>query len=508
MKLVFTITQHSKDEKLIKKIEEYFEGGNTYNYKTRSAVDFQISKINDLIDKIIPFFDKYKIVGIKSQDFEDFKKIAFLIKNGSHLTVEGVNHIFNIQSGMNTGRVLSNSSMSESLSTSDLSSAISSSLPILTVDAGNETESKTEAKTKTKSSENEIKEIQPSALTLTSQHKKNFLSLCPRALLPRRGRPGGGKVKRSFSTTPLTFTSFGSDRGVNKFKKTHADYTKLKKISEHVPLHKSNLNDEDFGYFLAGLIEGDGWFGAKELHIIFSEGDVSLAYLLKKRVGFGTFVQPKKLNTVSGVNLILKRQLSSLVPKISNPSRLSPFWVTGFSDGESCFQLAIIPNSKFRLGYQVRFNFSIWLKKEDKILLEEIKAFFCALAPVPSTKLCEGPQQVVHRKAQGVGKVYKAGSEGFIYSVNSIKDLEVVIRHFESYPLISEKWSDYHLFKQALEKVKKKEHLTPDGLVKLVEIKASINLGLNSKLKTFFQDKSILPVLRPKIKNKEIPAPE
>jgi hypothetical protein len=30
------------------------------------------------------------------------------------------------------------------------------------------------------------------------------------------------------------------------------------KISEHVPIHNSNLNDEEVGYFLAGLIEGDG----------------------------------------------------------------------------------------------------------------------------------------------------------------------------------------------------------------------------------------------------------
>jgi hypothetical protein len=27
-----------------------------------------------------------------------------------------------------------------------------------------------------------------------------------------------------------------------------------------VPKHNSNLTDTDFGYFLAGLIEGDGWF--------------------------------------------------------------------------------------------------------------------------------------------------------------------------------------------------------------------------------------------------------
>lgn len=159
--------------------------------------------------------------------------------------------------------------------------------------------------------------------------------------------------------------------------------------------------------------------------------------------------------------------------------RLNPFWVTGFCDGKATFHLAIIPNSKFKAGYQIRFIFSIWLKKEDKILLERLKDFF------------------------GVGEIYKAGSEGFIYQVNSLKQLEVITRHFDSYLLITQKWSDYQLFRQALEKVKRKEHLIPKGVIKLVEIKASMNLGLNSNLESIF-GKSIIPVLRPKLLNQDI----
>lgn len=66
-------------------------------------------------------------------------------------------------------------------------------------------------------------------------------------------------------------------------KNTYNKYTNLPSISEHVPKHKSNLTDEELGYFLAGLIEGDGWFGKKELHVIFAEPDVSLAYYIKNK---------------------------------------------------------------------------------------------------------------------------------------------------------------------------------------------------------------------------------
>jgi hypothetical protein len=41
-------------------------------------------------------------------------------------------------------------------------------------------------------------------------------------------------------------------------KNTYTKYKNLPLISEHVPNHKSILTNEEFGYFLAGLIEGDG----------------------------------------------------------------------------------------------------------------------------------------------------------------------------------------------------------------------------------------------------------
>jgi hypothetical protein len=41
-------------------------------------------------------------------------------------------------------------------------------------------------------------------------------------------------------------------------KNTYTNYKNLPLISKHIPNHKSNLTDDEFGYFLAGLIEGDG----------------------------------------------------------------------------------------------------------------------------------------------------------------------------------------------------------------------------------------------------------
>ena len=58
----------------------------------------------DLTKKIIPFFDKYKILGVKSKDFDDWKIAAKIIAEKGHLTQPGLDKIRFVRAGMNTGR--------------------------------------------------------------------------------------------------------------------------------------------------------------------------------------------------------------------------------------------------------------------------------------------------------------------------------------------------------------------------------------------------------------------
>jgi len=64
-------------------------------------------------------------------------------------------------------------------------------------------------------------------------------------------------------------------------------------ISVHVPTHKKELNDHEFGHYLAGLIDGDGHFSTLSLVIAFHSSDISLAYYLKKRLQFGNVYKVK-----------------------------------------------------------------------------------------------------------------------------------------------------------------------------------------------------------------------
>ena len=70
--------------------------------------------------------------------------------------------------------------------------------------------------------------------------------------------------------------------------------------------------------------------------------------------------------------------------------------------------------------------------------------------------------------------------------MNSNKDLVILRNHLEKYNLLTKKASDYILFKQAVNLMKEKIHLTKEGLQQIVNIKASINNGLSDKLKLEF----------------------
>ena len=87
----------------------------------------------------------------------------------------------------------------------------------------------------------------------------------------------------------------------------------------------------------------------------------------------------------------------------------------------------------------------------------------------------------------GVGKIYTAGPTAVTLEVHSIKELEIIIQHFDKYPLITKKRADYELFKLAVDYIKQGLHLTNEGLIKIIGIKASMNRGLPDELKTAFE---------------------
>jgi hypothetical protein len=73
----------------------------------------------------------------------------------------------------------------------------------------------------------------------------------------------------------------------------------VKPISIHVSTHLRPANDAQFGHYLAGLIDGNGHFSSKlNLVLVFNSLDFSLAYYIKKRLGFGSVKKIKDKNAL------------------------------------------------------------------------------------------------------------------------------------------------------------------------------------------------------------------
>lgn len=187
---------------------------------------------------------------------------------------------------------------------------------------------------------------------------------------------------------------------------------------------------------------------------------------------FNSFVKILRLKTIN-------KQLNYFH---NNAYKLNPWFVTGFVDGDGSFLINVRPKSGRSLSYSVELGFRINLHSTDRALLASIQEYF------------------------GVGRLTAESEEYAQYFVGSLKDLSVIINHFDKYPLISQKWSYYKLFKLAFEMVQSKEHLTQEGLNKIVSIKSSLNQGLPEKLKSDFSDIIVWP--RPELEKKiSIPDP-
>jgi len=159
---------------------------------------------------------------------------------------------------------------------------------------------------------------------------------------------------------------------------------------------------------------------------------------------------------------------------------ISPWFITGYSDAEGCFNVGFQknPNGKF----YVRPTILIQVHSKDSLLLMQIKDYLGGIGNINSN-----------------GKVSR-------FTVRSLDDILKMILHFDNYPLITQKKSDFLLFKQIIGKMVQGEHLSLKGLQEIVNIRASMNLGLSNSLKTIFPN--TIPVARPLIENITIPHPE
>jgi hypothetical protein len=241
-------------------------------------------------------------------------------------------------------------------------------------------------------------------------------------------------------------------------------------------------NDIEFGYYLAGLIDGDGNFSSKQqLVIVFNSLDVSLAYYIKNRLGYGSIRKVKIKNAIlliitakkgleKVINLIngkirTENKVNQITTNILNHEKFSEFsktisfnccldknlenhWLAGFTDADGIFQIKTI---NLQNKIEIRLNFQIDQKKDQILIL--IKDFL------------------------GGNIGYRHSQDIYYYGSTSFGSAKTVINYFDHYHLLSSKYINYLKWRKAYIIIQNKDHLNNSGIEKIIKLK---NTSLNN----------------------------
>lgn len=64
---------------------------------------FEVTDLIQILERVIPFFERFRLLSGKTRDFETFRRIAELMSQKAHLTREGIAAIVRLRSPMNRG---------------------------------------------------------------------------------------------------------------------------------------------------------------------------------------------------------------------------------------------------------------------------------------------------------------------------------------------------------------------------------------------------------------------
>jgi hypothetical protein len=185
-------------------------------------------------------------------------------------------------------------------------------------------------------------------------------------------------------------------------------------------------------------------------------------------------LKPMFIRNYSTVNGNSTVDNNSTVNSHSKLDKLNPDFVSGFIDAEGSFTTVVY----YKNRWCINSVFKITLHKKDLHLLKSLQAYF-----------------------GGVGRI--SGSDVVSYRVENISSLiNSIITHLDKYPLQTQKKADYELFKRIVILMDKKQHLTPEGLQEIINIKGGLNKGVSEELLAEFPNTT--PVSRPLVELPEI----
>lgn len=184
-------------------------------------------------------------------------------------------------------------------------------------------------------------------------------------------------------------------------------------------------------------------------------------------------IEPKDMQEVSRVRSTNKAD-KRRNPRCKEPigkeqideETLDPHYVAGFIDGEGCFSISVGKHKTLKRGKEIRPEFEIELRADDREILERI----C---------LTIGTRRIYDLSYERYGWLPHVK-----YKIGGRKDMVKYLFPFlDKYPLQAKKKHAYKIFKQIVLMMERKEHLTDVGYSKILALRDKIRVN-GKKAKT------------------------
>nr|AYE93207.1 LAGLIDADG homing endonuclease [Termitomyces sp.] len=286
-------------------------------------------------------------------------------------------------------------------------------------------------------------------------------------------------------------------------------------------------NNVDFGYYLSGLIEGNGLFEDHKLEIKFQEKDISLAYYIKKEIGYGKVIketnlkQPlprhwpanaaplpavrmankpkvacyagkrgqevkyvlthyeglkKVLNLLNGklinintINQLLTHKYNTIfnidILPPANFDITSNYWLTGFIDAKGNFGINTLENSdNFILEFYIKYPQTKDPKGENFFILNLIKKTFGAEGTKRGNIYLDGEKSPSAPSAE----------QTFVYKTSDVKSIKLIIDYLDKFQLNSYKHVKFFKWRKVYRIIQRKEHCLDKNIKKIKKIEKNL----------------------------------
>lgn len=97
----FSVSQNEDRAQILYVMKDYFDCGFMRRDYSDKTLKYEVRSIKDLVEKVIPHFEKHPMLSDKQKDFNSFKKVCYLMQEGEHRRPKGLKQILRFAFQMN-----------------------------------------------------------------------------------------------------------------------------------------------------------------------------------------------------------------------------------------------------------------------------------------------------------------------------------------------------------------------------------------------------------------------